>query len=188
MIRPAKRTDFPQIFSLLQQIFDEMELATVKALPKDQFYDLLRLGFYSDNYRYSHRRCWVWADKHDQAQGVVVLYSYRDQSVIDAALKSSLPRVGLPLETIVFNSQEALPHEWYVDALAVSPKAWGQGIGSRLLDYAAKLGQERGFKKMSLNVDLDNPRAARLYRHLAFKIIGQMTIGDRTYAHMVKAI
>lgn len=188
MIRPARRTDFPQIFSLLKQIFDEMDLETVKALPADQFYDLLRLGFYSDDYRYSQRRCWVWADKHEQAQGVIVLYSYQDQSAIDAALKSSLPRVGLPLETIVFDSQEALPYEWYVDALAVSPQAWGQGIGSSLLAYAAKLGRQRGFKKMSLNVDLDNPRAARLYRHLAFKAIGQMTIGAHTYAHMVKAI
>lgn len=35
MIRPAKRRDFPWIFPLLEQIFDEMDLDTVKALPAD---------------------------------------------------------------------------------------------------------------------------------------------------------
>lgn len=188
MIRPAERRDFPWIFPLLEQIFDEMDLDTVKALPADQFYDLLRLGFYSDHYRYSRCRCWVEVNSDGRPLGVIVLYGYDAQDVIDASLKQAFPKVGLPLDTIVFAGKEALPHEWYIDALAVDPAAWGQGIGTKLLQFADELGRQRGFKKISLNVDLDNPRSARLYEHLGFRTTGKMTIGDRTYAHMVKAI
>lgn len=80
-----------------------------------------------------------------------------------------------------FVPQKALPQ--FVD-----PHVWGSGIGTKLLQFAVDLGRQRGFKKISLNVDLDNPRAERLYRHLGFKGTGKMTIGERTYAHLVKAI
>lgn len=72
MIRPAERRDFPWIFPLLEQIFDEMDLDTVKALPADQFYDLLRLGFYSDRYRYSRRRCWVDVNSDGRPRNCVI--------------------------------------------------------------------------------------------------------------------
>lgn len=40
MIRKAKLTDFPLVFPILKQIFDEMDMDTIKALPESQFYDL----------------------------------------------------------------------------------------------------------------------------------------------------
>ena len=51
MIRKAKLTDFPLVFPILKQIFDEMDMDTIKALPESQFYDLMKHGFYSPHYR-----------------------------------------------------------------------------------------------------------------------------------------
>lgn len=78
---------------------------------------------------------------------VIVLYGYDAQDVIDSSLKQAFPKVGLPLDTIVFADKEALPHEWYIDALAVDPAAWGQGIGTKLLHLLMNWAASAGLRK-----------------------------------------
>ena len=78
MIRKAKLTDFPLIYPILKQIFDEMDMDTIKALPESQFYDLMKHGFYSPHYRYSHNRMWVETDDLDRPIGLIVMYGYQD--------------------------------------------------------------------------------------------------------------
>lgn len=128
MIRKAKLTDFPLVYPILKQIFDEMDMDTIKALPESQFYDLMKHGFYSPHYRYSHNRMWVETDDLDRPIGLIVMYGYDDQGLIDISLKSAYPKVGLPLDAVIFSDKEALPHEWYLDAIAVSPKHWGKEL------------------------------------------------------------
>ena len=53
MIRRARKTDFPFVYPILKQIFDEMQMETIEKLPEDQFYSLMKLGFISEDYRYS---------------------------------------------------------------------------------------------------------------------------------------
>ncbi|MDF7638631.1 GNAT family N-acetyltransferase [Lactobacillus sp. ESL0791] len=188
MIRKAKRTDFEDIFPILNQVFEEMDLATIKRLPISQFYDLMRLGFLSQYYRYSYQRIWVAVDRADRAVGLIDMYSYEDQKVIDFALKKEYAKVGLDLDTKIFTNDEALPSEWYIDSLAVAPGHWGQHIASHLLDYGFAVAKSRGFHRVSLNVDQENPRAQRLYVHKGFAPVSEMTIGARVYQHMVKEV
>lgn len=56
------------------------------------------------------------------------------------------------------------------------------------MDFAEKIAQNKGYKLISLNVDKENPRAQQLYVHKGYKSKNEMTIGDRTYDHMVKEI
>lgn len=53
-------------------------------------------------------------------------------------------------------------------AIAVEGRYKGQGLGSELLEAAAQLARELGAPGISLSVAYDNPRAARLYRHVGF--------------------
>ena len=131
---------------------------------------------------------WVETDDLDRPIGLIVMYGYDDQDVIDISLKSSYPKVGLPLDTVIFSDKEALPHEWYLDAIAVSPKHWGKGNRQKFTNIAPEIARQNGYKKISLNVDQDNPRAARLYDYVGFKTTSTMTIGDRMYNHMVKKV
>lgn len=188
MIRKAKKSDFTFIYPILKQIFEEMDMESIKKLPESQFYDLMRLGFISEYYRYSYTRIWVVTDSRDIPIGMIDMYSYEDQKIIDFALKKEYVKVGLPLDTVIFDDQEAWPDEWYIDALAVDPEHWGEHVASRLMDLAPKIAKERGYKYISLNVDKENPRARRLYEHKGYKSIKEMTIGDRVYDHMVKEI
>src|SRR5699024_997887 len=119
MIRKAKLTDFPLVYPILKQIFDEMDMDTIKALPESQFYDLMKHGFYSPHYRYSHNRMWVDTDAVDGPIGLIVLYSYDDQGLIAISLKSSFPKGGVRLDAVMFSVKEALRDDWYLDAFAV---------------------------------------------------------------------
>lgn len=188
MIRKAEKTDFPFVYPILKQIFDEMQMQTISSLPEDQFYDLMRLGFISEDYRYSYRRIWVDVNKQEQVVGMIDMYPYQAQKIIDFALKKEYAKVGLPISTVIFSDQEAWPHEWYLDSLAVHPDHWGQGIASKLLDLADTVAKKRGYHTVSLNVDQENPRAQKLYVHKGFVTTKTMTIGDRVYDHMVKKV
>ena len=187
MIRQARKTDFPFVYPILKQIFDEMQMKSIKKLPEDQFYSLMKLGFISEDYRYSYRR--VWVDERDgKIVGILDMYPYKDQKIIDVVLRHNYAKTGLPISTVIFDDQEAWPHEWYIDSLAVHPDHWGEGIASSLMDEAEKIAKDHGYKIISLNVDKENPRAQKLYDHKGYETEKSMTIGDRTYDHMIKHI
>lgn len=188
MIHKAQKSDYEAIYPILNQIFDEMDMDTINRLPESQFYDLMRLGFISENYRYSYNRIWVDVDQNDRVRGMICMYPDKAQGIIDVVLKKYMARVGLPLTTDIFTDKEAEKGEWYIDALAVAPRDWGKGIASCLMEIAPKLAKKYGYKKVSLNVDKENPRAQRLYVHKGFVTTNSMTIGDRVYDHMVKAV
>lgn len=188
MIRKAQKSDFPFVYPILKQIFDEMQMKSIEKLPEDQFYDLMHQGFISEHYRYSYRRIWVETNSLNQPIGMIDMYSYDDQNIIDFALRKEYAKVGLPTNTVIFDEAEADPNEWYIDALATSPDHWGEGIGGRLLELSPKIANERGYQIISLNVDQENPRAQKLYEHKGFVTTNTMTIGDRKYDHMIKKI
>lgn len=62
----------------------------------------MKHGFYSPHYRYSHNRMWVETDDLDRPIGLIVMYGYDDQGLIDISLKSAYPKVGLPLDAVIF--------------------------------------------------------------------------------------
>lgn len=104
------------------------------------FYSLMKLGFISEDYRYSYRRIWV-SEKAGKVVGILDVYPYKDQK-----------------------------------------------IASHLLDEAEVVAAKQGYHILSLNVDQENPRAQRLYEHKGYQTEKTMTIGDRTYDHMIKRI
>jgi hypothetical protein len=73
MIRQARKTDFPFVYTILKQIFDEMQMKSIKSLPEDQFYSLMKLGFISEDYRYSYRRVWV-DEREGRVVGIIDMY------------------------------------------------------------------------------------------------------------------
>ena len=65
--------------------------------------------------------------------------------------------------------QKPEPGCLHIDALAVSPEARGQGIGSRLLNACRTEARRLGFKALSLDVVDTNPRAHALYERYGFR-------------------
>ena len=189
MIRKAKINDFKYIFPILNQIFEEMDLDTINALPSETIYNLMKLGFKDEKFTFGFNHIWVATDQMDRPLGILDMYSYEDQkNGSHDELKKYQPQVGLSKDLTIFTDDEALPTEWYIDSLAVDPNHWGEGIATQLLKFVPSVAKEFDYKLISLNVDKENPRAKRLYDYCGFKTVSEMIIGDRIYDHMIKKI
>lgn len=61
------------------------------------------------------------------------------------------------------------PGDWYLQAIAVSPAARGHGVGTRLFERALDQARACGCQRLTLDVDVKNVRAKRLYERLGLK-------------------
>ena len=59
-----------------------------------------------------------------------------------------------------------------VEDLFVSPNLRSRGVGSRLLDAAERLVNQKGYSQIGLGVDAGNARARALYNRRAYKDAG----------------
>lgn len=81
--------------------------------------------------------------------------------------------------------------ECYCDRVSIRADARGEGIGTKLLEYAKELTAQKGFKKLTLYVVSTNEVAVNLYKKLGFKIIRtqkslltQWILGTKEWHHM----
>ena len=59
--------------------------------------------------------------------------------------------------------------EYFIASLAVYPEQRSMGVASLLLKEAEKLAKEKGLKKLSLCVEIENFKACELYKKFGFK-------------------
>lgn len=78
--------------------------------------------------------------------------------------------------------------EVYLDTLAVYPQHRGKKVGQRLIEAFIEQSREKGFSKIGLLVDPENPHAKRLYERVGFKVEGLKPLLGTTYEHMVYEI
>jgi putative acetyltransferase len=70
-------------------------------------------------------------------------------------------------------------HVCYVGGLAIHPAHAGKGCGTLLMQTIRQWAIEKGFKRLELDVDEDNPRAKRLYEKAGYITEGVL----RKYAY-----
>lgn len=68
-------------------------------------------------------------------------------------------------------------NDYYLSNVAVDPHFRGQGIGTYILKNAVKTAEEKGCKRVLLDVTFDNKGAQRLYEKFGFKVYGKKTPG-----------
>lgn len=66
----------------------------------------------------------------------------------------------------------------YVHGLMVDLRRAGEGLGSELLEWAARLGGQHGKARLRLDSALTNPGLTRYYERLGFTPKGQRQVGD----------
>lgn len=67
--------------------------------------------------------------------------------------------------TMDYFTREPIAH---IEVLAVNPSAQGRGVARALMQAAESWAREGGFKRVSLNVWVQNERARGLYEHLGY--------------------
>jgi ribosomal protein S18 acetylase RimI-like enzyme len=58
----------------------------------------------------------------------------------------------------------------YLEALSVSSKARGLGLGTRMLEHISVIAKSEGMDRLTLKVTLENPEANRLYLRRGFEV------------------
>lgn len=66
-------------------------------------------------------------------------------------------------------SREAGGTVWWLEELYILPEYRGKGLGRSYFDFIEKVAAENGVRRLRLEVEPDNTRAAKLYSALGYK-------------------
>lgn len=66
-------------------------------------------------------------------------------------------------------SREAGGTVWWLEELYILPEYRGKGLGRSYFDFIEKAAAENGVRRLRLEVEPDNTRAAKLYSNLGYK-------------------
>lgn len=111
------------------------------------------------------------------------LRSFREALAHSAVFFAVARRDVSPTEVAGYVVAWFVADEGEIANLAVSPDAWGSGIGRALLDAALEEGRRRVVSAVYLEVRDSNDRARRLYRSREFEEVGRRR---GYYAHPVE--
>nr|WP_106782219.1 GNAT family N-acetyltransferase [Lysinibacillus timonensis] len=187
IIRQARKEDASQASILIYDaIHDIANRLTGETINHNIIIELENL-FQLDDNRHSYLNTIVAVEENntDFVLGILVLYSGKDGLLLDAALQKRLENKKASVTKI---DQEAYVDEYYLDTICVDKNSRGLGIGTQLLHVAEKVARQKGYRKLSLNVETEKVSARRLYEKMGYVITETWTIIDEPFYHMVKEI
>ncbi|GCE14385.1 GNAT family N-acetyltransferase [Tengunoibacter tsumagoiensis] len=184
-IRSARVTDAPSAARLMYAALRNVATLLTGATEEPEILSLLEHFFSLPSNRLSYQQALV-KELDQRIVGLILLYGGDEAEKLDLPLLERLralhqdPQMTFP--------KEANDDEYYIDTLSVSPEYGGRGIGTELIAAAEERARQHGYIKMSLLVDLTNPRASRLYERLGYHTDKQIQIGPDLYEHKVKVL
>ncbi|WP_058304209.1 GNAT family N-acetyltransferase [Gorillibacterium timonense] len=186
MIRAAVRDDAPWVSSLILDAIDDIALYLTGTESPEHALRAVEDWFLRPGNRLSYENIRVAVD-NGRVTGMALMYPGEHGSTLDAPLLAHLREMS-PQALEAFPA-EACEDEFYLDSLAVSAEARGKGIGTELIrDFEAEAAQ-RQYRKASLLVSQDKPKAEALYRSLGYQKDGErMLLDHQVYYHMVKLL
>ena len=176
MLRKATKDD-KKVLEGLGEFVESLELDILNEVSKEIFYDI----FESEEDRFSHKYCTVY-EKNGKILGFSFSYHYDNlDEMKDFWFNNVRSKFGLSDNSIIFDYDEMLEGEYYLDTLYVFSESREKGVGNKLLEDFTK----SSYPLLSLNVAQSNYRARKLYESFNFKKECEVFIGHENYDHMV---
>lgn len=122
----------------------------------------------SDNSQYSYRNTLV-AEVDGAVAGALVGY---DGARLMELREPIFPLLLEHLGDVPHIEDETSSGEFYLDSLGVFPPFRGMGVGSALLNAMSDRAFAEGHERVGLIVDVNNPKAEKLYAELGFVRVG----------------
>lgn len=179
-IRNANVDDTKVLYGLYDFILS-LRIDLIKKIGKEKLFEILKECFESSEDRYSYKNCMV-VEKENDIKAFSFSYNYEFLLKSKVYWDSNIViKYNLDSRDVIFEYNEVLKDEYYLDILYVFDDSRSQGYGTELLkDFF-----EKDFRIKSLNVAEDNPRARKLYESFDMKEEGELIIANHTYKHMV---
>lgn len=186
LVRPSIATDAHDAVPLIYEAIGDIANRLTGESDAVQILNQLEVLFKRTDNRHSYLNTYVAVEKAtNEILGVIVLYTGQDGIKMDEALQRWLENKNAPTIKI---DPEAYPDEFYLDTICVHKKSRGLGLGTKLLQFAEEVAREKGYKKLSLNVEIKKDKARRLYEKMGYVVVEPWTIIDEPFYHMVKNI
>ncbi|MBF0709639.1 GNAT family N-acetyltransferase [Gemella sp. GL1.1] len=180
MIRNAKKNDI-DVLQGLYKFIQSLDIDLIKKIGNEKFFKILQECYTSEKDRFSYKNCRV-LEMDSVIKGFYFSYEY--DFMIESKEyweKFIVSRYDLNIDDVIFEYNEALRGEYYLDTLYVFKEGRSQGLGSKLLEDFFK----KEYNLLSLNVDKNNVGAKKLYESFGMKKEAEIMIANHFYDHMV---
>lgn len=182
-LRPAVKTDAKIAAELIHIAIDDIAEQLTGKTESKSIRDSLSHFFQQERTRLSFQNTIV-SDVLGEVVGIVVMYPGESASQLDEPILKSLRKKRNNPD--IFLDKEADEGDFYIDTICVSANYRGYGIGTALIKEAERVGCEKGYHRISLNVAHDNLCVKKLYLSLGYSKEKVIQINGHNYDYMVK--
>ncbi len=189
-IRKATREDNKSIAKVLGELITsyysdiEIKNAIIKELESEAL---------SSNSILFYANCNIF-EKDDEVAGVVSFYKGELDKILTQNLTNLTDKYDTsteshkPQSTVESSTDGIIPKGIYLSMVSVLPKFQGQKLGQELIKSVENSAKEKGFDRVSIKVDMYNPRAEELYKRLGYKYIDEYIANGVTLKYLEKML
>lgn len=185
-IRPARKEDGIIASCLLAETTRDFGVQVLGLGDPDLQLKAFQKWFNDEGNRFSYQYAQI-AEKYGIAAGLLLAFSGARLIPLELGCARQILKIyGLLGAIRMVNRNRALADypeaekdEYIITHLAVDENFRRQGIAKALLDRAAVDGAQLGFKKLVLEVEMDNHQAVGLYKREGFQVINTFYYNDK---------
>ncbi len=181
MIRPAKPEDYTQVASLIVKAMSGLAMKFTQSSDLKKAIPVFEYFFRQKENQYSFENTLVFEENGEILGSITGYGGEKLHQLRQPFLEYLLQNFGFSQTP----EDETEPGEFYLDTVSVLPNHQGKGIGRRLIEAMIEHAKEKGFDKVGLLVDIENPLAKKLYEQIGFKVIKTKNLMGGKYEHLV---
>lgn len=185
MIRAARRTDVKPVVELIHNAIGTIANTLAGTDDDAEMIQVLEMLFQQEGNRLSYENTIV-KELDGRVVGFLLAYHGSQADQLDRPIIDRLIQVTGRKDISL--SKEANEDECYLDSIAVFNEYQGRGIAKELMRAFEQAGIDKGYTKLSLLVDKDNPGAGALYEKMGYKGADRVIIGEYDFLRMIKEI
>lgn len=181
MIRQAQPTDYKSVVPLIIQAMEDLAMKFTKSSDLENAIPVFEYFFQQKGNQYSFENTLLYEENGEIIGSITGYDGGKLDELRNPFLEHLLNEFGF--NQIPENETEA--GEFYLDTVSVSMNHQGKGIGRKLIEAMIHHTKEKGFDKVGLLVDVENPAAKKLYERIGFKVIKTKNLMGGQYEHLV---
>lgn len=184
MIKQANKNNIENISTLIYDAIHNVANTLTGENEDKKILETLDYYVSLDICRLSYNNIYIY-EIENEIVGILLSYSSNDVEKLDKPMLEHLKTKNIYLDSF---EKECFEDEFYIDTVSVNPNFQGRGIAKELFNFATQKAKEKGFKKLSLLVDFENPKAKALYEKLGFQDNEILKVSGSNFYHMIKKI
>lgn len=187
MIRAARVKDAEQLSKLMFIIWRDMELPFIVHNDEDKVLKVIEQSIVEGEYRNNYKHIHVY-EIDGQVAGFINCYAGDKEPQLESNWLNIDFNESFELDGTPLPEREADNGDLYIESIAVFEAYRGRGIASQLMTYIFDKARVTGYKQVSLNCEVDNEGAMKLYEKLGFKPLHDHILSGHAYKYLGKQV